>query len=161
MITDRDMSQDFETFGNWFVPDNPDRRVAGTLVCRSERIELELTDSLAPMQSGPIREEIVEYAVIHGVTREQEAVSPFQCTRTRYSIRFASGGIGQPEKFWNHSAVVGAHVKTRATLSGAEMSHTGFGGVVITPFHRNGARCSGLLFQSEEDSVRENGGFEH
>ncbi|UWU75950.1 hypothetical protein N2603_39455 [Bradyrhizobium huanghuaihaiense] len=110
-MTDRDMSQDFETFGTWFIPENPDRRSAGTLACRSERIELALSDSLAPMQSGPIRAEFVEYPVVHGISREQEAISLFRCVRTGYSLTFASGGFGRPEKYWSHLAVFGAHVK--------------------------------------------------
>src|SRR5947199_9697719 len=109
-MADRDMTKDFETFGNWFIPDSPNRRVAGALVWRSERGELALTDSFAPMQSGPIRIESVEYPVVHGVSREQEAISLLHCVRTGYSITMASGGVGRPEKYWSHLAVVGAHV---------------------------------------------------
>ncbi|MBR0783923.1 HEPN domain-containing protein [Bradyrhizobium iriomotense] len=109
-MANRDMSETFETVGTWFLPDTPDRRVAGTLSSKAERIELELADALRPMQGGPIRAEIVQYPVIHGITRDQEAVSLFQCTRIGYSMRFASGGFGQPETLWSHLAIVGAQV---------------------------------------------------
>jgi hypothetical protein len=109
-MVDRDMSAEFETVGTWFLPDTPDRRVAGTLSSKAARMELHLADSLRPMQSGPIRPEIVEYPVIHGVTRRQEAVSLFRCARVSYSLTFASGGSGQPETIWSHLAVIGASV---------------------------------------------------
>ncbi|MEH2491232.1 HEPN domain-containing protein [Bradyrhizobium sp. AZCC 2230] len=106
-MTDIDMSETLEIVGSWFLPDTPARRVAGTFSLKPERIELELADSLRPLQSGPIRAEVVRYPVVHGITRKQEAVSLFQCTRARYSLTFASGGIGQPETLWSHLAVVG------------------------------------------------------
>jgi ApeA N-terminal domain 1 len=109
-MPNRDMSETFETVGKWFLPETPDRQVAGTLSCQAERIELTLADSLRPMQSGPIRADTVRYPVVHGVTREQEAVSLFQCTRVGYSLTFASGGFGQPETLWSHLAVVGARL---------------------------------------------------
>ncbi|WP_442869804.1 hypothetical protein [Bradyrhizobium sp. CCBAU 11361] len=96
----RGMSQTFETDGTWFLPETPDRKVAGTLVSRAERIEQSLADSLRPMQSRPIRADIVRFPVVHGVTREQEAVSLFRCTRVGYSLTFASGGIGRLETLW-------------------------------------------------------------
>lgn len=127
-MADRDMSETFETVGTWFLPDTPTRRVAGTLSSKAERVELELADALRPMQSGPIRSEIVQYPVVHGTTREQEAVSLFQCTRIGYSLRFASGGFGQPETLWNHLAIVGALVtdeqaypELRCRISGLQM----------------------------------------
>jgi hypothetical protein len=40
------MSETFETVGKWFLPDTPDRQVAGTLSSGVERIELALADSL-------------------------------------------------------------------------------------------------------------------
>nr|WP_236000102.1 HEPN domain-containing protein [Bradyrhizobium uaiense] len=104
------MSEAFETVGTWFLPETPERRIAGTLSSKSDRIDLELADSLRPMQSGPIRAEVVRYPVVHGVTQKLEAVSLFQCTRARYSLTFASGGSGQPETLWSHLAIVGAHL---------------------------------------------------
>jgi hypothetical protein len=102
------MSEIFETVGKWFLPNTPDRQVAGTLSCKAERIELTLADSLRPMQSGPLRFDVVRYPVVHGVTRELEAFSLFRCTRIGTSLRFASGGSGQPETLWTHLAVEGA-----------------------------------------------------
>src|SRR5665811_425335 len=103
-MPNRDMSETFETVGNWFLPDTPNRPIAGTLSSRAERIELTLADSLRPMKSGLIRADTVRYPVVHGVTREQEAVSLFECTRIGYSLTFASGGFGQPETLWSHLA---------------------------------------------------------
>jgi hypothetical protein len=77
-MTDRDMSETFESVGTWFLPDTPDRRVAGTFSLKPERIELELADSLRQLQSGPIRADVVRYPVVHGITRKQEAVSLFR-----------------------------------------------------------------------------------
>lgn len=112
-MTDVDMSQTLEIVGSWFLPDTPDRKVAGTFSLKPNRIELELADSLRPLRSGPIDSEIVQYPVVHGVTRKQEAVSLFQCLRGSYSLTFASGGFGQPETLWSHLAVVGAQLTER------------------------------------------------
>jgi hypothetical protein len=118
-MTDRDMSETFETFGTWFLPDTPDRLVAGTFSLKPDRIELDLADSLRPMQSGPIiGPGIVRHPAIHGITSKQEAVSLFRCTQVRFSLTAASGGIGQPETFWSHLAVVGARVTEQQVYSG-------------------------------------------
>src|SRR5205823_430123 len=55
------------------------------------------------------------YPVVHGVTREQEAVSLFRCVQTDWSMTFASGGFGKPENLWCHLAVVGARLTEEQT----------------------------------------------
>jgi len=102
------MNEPFETVGRWRLPG--DIEIPGKLSYRSDRIGLELMDSLRPMRSGPIHSTLDTYPVVHGVTREQEAVSLFRCAQTGYSLTFASSGVGKPENLWCHLAVVGAHV---------------------------------------------------
>jgi hypothetical protein len=110
-MPNHDMREPFEILGKWFLPDATDRQVAGRLSYRLEDIEVELMDALRPMQSGPILPAGLDtYPVVHGVTREQEAVSLFRCRQIGYSLNFASGGFGKPEKLWSHLAVVGAHL---------------------------------------------------
>jgi hypothetical protein len=104
----RDMSETFETVGTWFLPDTPERQVAGTFSYRNDRIGLELADSLRPMQSGPLRFD-APYPVVHGVTREQETFSIFRCTGF-HSLLFNNGRYAQPETLRSHLAVVGAHL---------------------------------------------------
>lgn len=107
-MPNRDMREDFETVGSWFLPDTPARPVPGTLSFKAARIELELANSLRPLQSGPLLPELVRYPVVHGITQKQEAVSLFQCVQISHSLTFASGGFGQPETLRNHLAIVGA-----------------------------------------------------
>src|SRR5436190_12441338 len=103
-MPNRDMNEPFETVGKWFLPDTREREVPGTLSYQGERIELKLMDGLRPMQSGPIQF-VHNYPLVHGVTREQEAVSLFRVQGIR-SLTIASGGFGQPENLSGELAVV-------------------------------------------------------
>lgn len=110
-MSDRPINQPFISSGEWFLPDNPDSKIAGSLNYDLERIELNLLESFKPL-TGTIRfnETNQSYPVIHGISQDGEAMTLFKAQRARWSIKFGTGGLRKPEMLVSPLLIIGAHL---------------------------------------------------
>jgi len=105
------LGDSFQTFGEWFLPENPERKIAGTLSYGDKGVELEIQNAFVPLRGlidpgGSLQ----TYAVVMGTTRESEAMTIFNAQRAGMSFTSGSGGHSQPEKLISPLLIVGAHV---------------------------------------------------
>ena len=110
-MSDRLLNLPFETSGEWYLLENPSNKIAGSLNYSPERTELHLLESFKPLR-GPIRfgETDQAYPVVHGITREGEAMTLLNAQRARWYIKFGTGGLRQPELLVSSLLVIGAHL---------------------------------------------------
>lgn len=70
------LSESFEVSGEWFIPENPERLIAGRLHYTPERTELHLNEALQPLR-GDIRRDdgLQSYAIVYGTTTKGDAMT--------------------------------------------------------------------------------------
>jgi len=109
---ERLLNEPFETSGEWFLPEAPIRKIAGILRYTAARIELQLHESLTPLRQGKtiIDNRVITYPVVHGTTRDGEAVTLLTAHRAGWSFKFGSGGLRNPEKLISSFLLIGAHI---------------------------------------------------
>jgi len=108
------MTNSFETAGFWHVPDNPSRKIAGTLRYSAEDgLRLALTGSFGEWPSGQRAD---SYPTIHGIVHDSpfgKAFTLVDCFRTMLSVQMP--GFATEEVFANH-AYAGDHWPTKDNL---------------------------------------------
>jgi hypothetical protein len=100
----------FETTGEWFLPEDPERRIAGTLTYNPNRIFLELSEPIRALRGAVHVGDTERYSLIHGLTREGEAMTLVNARRTRMTFNFGSAGLREPEQLFSVLLIAGAHV---------------------------------------------------
>ncbi len=112
-MADLPLNESFDTSGEWYLPENPERKIAGSLHYTPERTELQLHEAFQPLQ-GAIHVGNTEqvYPVIHGTTRNSEAMTLLNVQRIGVSISFRLNVIRQPERLLTTLLLIGAHLPT-------------------------------------------------
>ena len=122
--------KNFEADGSWFLPDNPDRGVAGRITYSSERgLQLSLHGYL-----GSTTDE--EYGAVHGLLYTGEKITLMNCLRTSLSFGEATRSSWVAE-----IAMVGDHVADQESARFDELHVTysgldfwlGRSGLVVDP----------------------------
>ena len=110
-MADRLLNESFETSGEWFLPETPDRKIAGILRYTPEQTELQLHESFMPLP-GTIRigEALKTYPVVYGITRDGEAMTLLNGQQAGWSMKFGSGGLRHPERLVTSLLLIGAHM---------------------------------------------------
>lgn len=109
-MADHFLTEEFETNGEWFLPDRPDQLVSGYLSYNSGRAELQLNEAFHPLTGRLTAVDEHSYPLIYGTTIKGEAVTLVNAMRFGVSFNFSSGGLRQPEKVISNLTVLGAHV---------------------------------------------------
>lgn len=101
------INDEFNLEGFWWLPDNPDLRVAGVLAFnQNDGPVLTLTGTFSPTIES-LGSEMEDRPTIHGITKDGKAVSLFNALQTS-----RSGGLGQTavhEVYKGHLLAVGFH----------------------------------------------------
>jgi hypothetical protein len=110
-MADKLLDESIETSGAWFLPEDPDRRVPGTILHTPERTELHLDEAFVQLH-GAVRagDSLQKYPVIFGTTREGEAMTLLHAHRACMSFNFGAGGVCRPERLISSWLLVGGHV---------------------------------------------------
>jgi hypothetical protein len=110
-MADRALNEAFETTGEWFLPEDPARMIAGSLSYSPKWTELHLHEPLRPLR-GTIRvsDNDQTYSVIYGITREGEAMTLLNAQRMGQSFNFGSGGLRESERLVTSWLIVGNHL---------------------------------------------------
>lgn len=112
-MSDRPINKSFDTVGDWHLPEAPDRIIAGSLCYTPQGSELHLSEAFRPLRSKIQWGEYQQpYSVIHGTTRDGEAMTLLNVQRVNMSLKFGSGGLRQPEKLFSAWLLIGGHVST-------------------------------------------------
>jgi len=105
------LNESFDILGEWYLPENPSRKLAGKLLYTPERTELHLNEAFQPLRgkiySGGSEQ---SYPVIYGTTIKGEAITLLDVLQIGVSFNIGSGGMKQPEQLISSWLVVGAHV---------------------------------------------------
>jgi hypothetical protein len=110
-MANRPLTGTLDTFGEWFLPEDASRRVAGALRYTSSGTELDLNEAFSPMRGAiGLGDSLKTYPVVFGTTREGEAMTILHAHRAGMSLNFGSGGLSQPERLVSSSLLVGGHV---------------------------------------------------
>jgi hypothetical protein len=112
-MADHSLDDPFDAIGEWFIPQNPDRRVGGTLSYNADRTQLKLNDRLQPLQGTTtftIGDPIQQYPIVQGVSTQGEAITVFDAWQDGFQINSSSGGVRMPESLISYMAVVGGYV---------------------------------------------------
>ncbi len=115
-MAERLLGDPFETLGEWFLPENPGRKIAGTLSYGPNGSELNLHQAFVPLRGaiGP-GDSLQTYAIVMGTTREGDAMTILHAHRAGISFNFGSGGVLQPERLISSWLLVGAHIPQNFT----------------------------------------------
>jgi hypothetical protein len=117
-MTTRPLTESFDILGDWFLPDNPERKIAGRLYYTPQSIELHLNEAFQPLFGeiqGSDKPQI--YSVINGITTKGEAITLLNAYRTRITMNFGSGGLRQPEVLTTSWLFIGANFNGDITLN--------------------------------------------
>jgi ApeA N-terminal domain 1 len=106
----RSFNDSFETVGEWFLPDNPNRRIAGTLSYTPAGAEIHLNEAIRPLEGAIYAVTGEPYPILYGSTRDGDAMTVIEAHHMGVSINFGSGGIRQPERLYSTELIIGAHV---------------------------------------------------
>lgn len=110
-MAERSLGDSFETFGEWFLPENPERKIAGAISYSGKGAELHLHKTFVPLSGAVGLGNLLQtYPVVLGTTREGEAMTLLYANRAGMSLNFGSGGLSQPEHLISSCLLVGAHV---------------------------------------------------
>src|SRR5580704_9816056 len=104
------ITEHFEVKGDWFLPEKPDRALAGTLTYNGRRLNLELNDRLQPLQGAVtirLGDPLPSHAVVHGISTRGEAITLFDVWQEGHRINISSGGVRTPERLGSFMAVIG------------------------------------------------------
>jgi hypothetical protein len=105
------LNESFETSGEWYLPEAPERKIPGILRYTPERTELHLHESFVPLEGtihlGQTRQ---TYPVVHGTTRDSEAITLLNAQRAGWSLRIGTGGLRQPETLVCSWLLIGARM---------------------------------------------------
>jgi len=105
------LSQPVETIGDWYLPESPENKIAGSLNYSVDNIELHIQEALTPLLSAfNGGDKLAEYNVLHGITREGDAITLLDNTQIGGSISFRSGGKREPEKIRPSYLMIEAHL---------------------------------------------------
>lgn len=116
MTENRPLTESFETTGEWFLPDSPQRRIAGTVSFKAGRTELRLHSTLRPLPRGTMQigSILPPYQVIYGDTRDGDAMTLINGQHFGMGFKLGSAGLRTPERVLTNLALVGGHVAVDA-----------------------------------------------
>ena len=122
----RSLGESFKVSGEWFLPDNPNRRIAGTLSYSEGQIELDLNERFAPLR-GTIRigDAPQIYPLIHGITRKGEATTLVDSWSNGGDFNLGSGGVIETERLISARLILGAHITAETTYPEAKFQIPG------------------------------------
>jgi hypothetical protein len=112
-MAEHPLNESFETTGRWYLPESPDRAIAGNLRYSPNGTELDLQEPFNPIR-GVLRtsDKPQQYPIIHGTTRGGEAVTLLSAQRAGGTFNMGSGGFGETERVFTVWSVIGAHLPT-------------------------------------------------
>ncbi len=107
----RPINEPFDILGEWFLPENSGRAIAGRLLYTPERTELQLNEAFQPLR-GTLHagDKEQSYPVVYGTTINGDAMTLLKTQRLGLSLNFGSGGMRQPERLISSWLLVGAHM---------------------------------------------------
>lgn len=110
-MAERPLQESFQVTGTWHLPESPDRVITGDLRYTTDGTELDLHEPFT-VQRGVFRtsDERPRYPIIHGTTREGEAMTLLNAQSAGRSFNFSSGGFRESERVFSVWLLVGAHV---------------------------------------------------
>ncbi|NIK11752.1 HEPN domain-containing protein [Alkalibacillus almallahensis] len=97
------LQDDFEIEGYWWLPEEPERKLAGTLYSGEDAIYLDILESFQGLQSV---NRTSNYGIIHGFTVKGEEVTLFDSVQTNFSTNMP--GI-EKEKIICSYFITGGH----------------------------------------------------
>jgi hypothetical protein len=105
------LNDQLERFGDWCLPDRPERLISGKLTYSELRTELELSEALTAVAGDfSAVDEHPIYPVIHGTSTKSELISVLNASRTGLNINFGLAGLRNSEKVISSFLIIGAHV---------------------------------------------------
>lgn len=106
------INDSFETLGEWFLPEKSDNKIPGSLHYAKGNIELILNNQFRPLSGNISLNDLInqKYTVIHGVTREGEAITLLDNHRSSANISMGTGGYKESEKIKSLIMLIGGHV---------------------------------------------------
>jgi len=110
-MADRNLNETFEAFGDWFLPEDPERKIAGHLNYTSDGTDLHLNESFQALRGIiGVGTQMKDYPVIYGITRDGEAMTLLKAQRMGVSLNFGVGGLRESERIHTSWLLVGAHM---------------------------------------------------
>jgi hypothetical protein len=109
-MKDYALDDTFETSGKWFLPEASDRAIPGILRYSPKGTELQLDGAFWKPQSV-FAHTLQTYPVVHGITREGEAVSLFKVHQAGFNMGSGVEGIHVSERLGTSRLLMGDHVQ--------------------------------------------------
>lgn len=114
------LNEYFTATGEWYLPEQPDRTITGTLTYTPGRIMLELQDSFAPLGGVIYGNEAVNFRRVCGHTRSGELFTLLAVTRVGMSINFFNRHLAQPDRLNVALAIIGAVTEDDPVLANVD-----------------------------------------
>jgi hypothetical protein len=103
----RPRNEAFSVTAHWFVPENPERKILGTLQYVPGRISLELVDTFAALQGAVYGNESLDYPLLFGQTHAGEQFTLIRPERVGYTFALGPAGFVQPDRFTARAMIAG------------------------------------------------------
>jgi len=109
------LTEHFDVSGDWFLPNQRDWKVGGTLSWKADGARLKLNDQLDDPPKGTMTLGIdtfdAKYQAVHGITNSSEAVTALDTRLAGYSLQSGSSGVLRvPLTLHCNTVVVGGYV---------------------------------------------------
>lgn len=109
-MANHSLAEEFESSGEWFVAESPERKISGAITWSSRRVTLQLNDSFLPLEGGIGIGETSDYSAIYGETSRSELITVLDAVTSGQKFTFSSAGVKRPQKLSSSWAIIGAHV---------------------------------------------------
>lgn len=109
------LSESFSISGDWHLPSDATRVVAGELQYSPKGSELLLHNTFRPVTSGNDQDTEVDYPVVHGVTTAGEAITLLNAIKSGGTWSMGAAGFRQTEKLLSSWLLIGTHANADTT----------------------------------------------
>lgn len=104
------LEESIDTLGEWFLPEDTNKKIHGKLHYEKGKAELVLTGSFTPLRGAITPQKSNQYyAIIYGVTRECELITLVRNYRSATNINLGSGVFRESDKILSLMVLIGGH----------------------------------------------------
>ena len=110
-MTDYLLNVPFQTSGEWYLPENPERRIHGILSYSVEHTKLQLDESFYPIEGMLGSSSTLKtYPVIHGISSDGDAMTLLDAQQVAFSLNIRSSGFKNKETVISPLLLIGAKI---------------------------------------------------
>lgn len=107
----------FQAQANWWLPNDPDKVLAGTIEWLERKAEVELNGSFLEFPDTLTTEAPPTYQAVHGKSKTGDLIALLRANTSRRQFNFGASGLANSQTLRAHCVAIGAHVDPETRYS--------------------------------------------